>query len=76
MRLRRQQSAVSSQQSAVSSQPRTMGTVQVQKLKFEPMAVYFLAAGLLFGPTLRKDGFTRMAFFSMKRVKTLCRWCR
>ena len=53
-----------------------MGTVQVQELKFEPLAVYFLAAGLLFGPTLRKDGFTRMAFFSMKRVKTLCRWCR
>ena len=39
---------------------RTMSTVQVQQLNFEPVAVYFLAAGLLFGATLLKEGFSTL----------------
>ena len=39
---------------------RTMSTVQVQQLNFAPVAVYFLAAGLLFGATLLKEGFSTL----------------
>jgi len=39
---------------------RTMSTVQVQTLHFAPVAVYFLAAGLLFGATLLKEGFSTL----------------
>ena len=39
---------------------RTMSTVQVQQLNFEPVAAYFLAAGLLFGATLLKNGFSTL----------------
>lgn len=40
---------------------RTMSTVQVQSLDFAPVAVYFLAAGLLFAATLGLQGFTTLA---------------
>ena len=39
---------------------RTMSTVKVQQLNFGPVAVYFLAAGLLFGATLLKEGFSTL----------------
>ncbi len=37
---------------------RTMSTVQVQALNFQPVAVYFLAASVLFAATLMRYGFT------------------
>lgn len=39
---------------------RTMSTVQVQQLNSEPVVVYFLAAGLVFGATLLKEGFSTL----------------
>ena len=40
---------------------RTMSAVQVQSLDFAPVAVYFLAAGLVFAATLLLQGFTALA---------------
>nr|WP_205763874.1 AEC family transporter [Acidovorax sp. SRB_24] len=40
---------------------RTMSTVQVQALNFEPVAVYFLAAGLLFTAAMLCHGFSTLA---------------
>lgn len=39
---------------------RTMSTVQVQDLNFGPVAVYFVAAGLVFAATLLKEGFSTL----------------
>ena len=39
---------------------RTMSTVQVQQLHFEPVAVYFLAAGLIFAAALLRHGFNTL----------------
>ncbi|WP_027995132.1 AEC family transporter [Simplicispira psychrophila] len=39
---------------------RTMSTVQVQQLHFEPVAVYFLAAGLIFVTALLRHGFSTL----------------
>lgn len=39
---------------------RTMSTVKVQQLHFEPVAVYFLAAGLIFALALLRHGFTTL----------------
>ena len=39
---------------------RTMSTVQVQSLDFAPVAVYFLAAGLIFAATLLLQGFNAL----------------
>lgn len=38
---------------------RTMGTVHVEQLDFQPVMVYFIAAGLIFGGTLLLRGFNR-----------------
>ena len=38
---------------------RTMGTVRVEQLDFRPVAVYFMAAGLIFAATLLVKGFNR-----------------
>ncbi len=40
---------------------RTMSTVHVQELDFGPIAVYFLAAGLVFAATLALGGFSSLA---------------
>ncbi|WP_040328513.1 AEC family transporter [Acidovorax delafieldii] len=40
---------------------RTMSTVHVQDLNFEPVAVYFAAAGLIFTATLALQGFSTLA---------------
>lgn len=40
---------------------RTMSTVHVQDLDFEPVAVYFAAAGLIFTATLAVQGFSTLA---------------
>ncbi len=40
---------------------RTMSTVHVQDLDFEPVAVYFAAAGLIFTATLAVQGFRTLA---------------
>ena len=40
---------------------RTMSTVHVQDLNFEPVAIYFAAAGLIFTATLALQGFSTLA---------------
>lgn len=40
---------------------RTMGTVHVEQLDFQPVAVYFVAAGLIFGSVLVVAGLNRRA---------------
>ena len=40
---------------------RTMGAVRIQELNFRPVALYFLAAGLMFAATMVASGFSTRA---------------